>query len=714
MQTTSSSQEPSYPIPVRLKFGILERASLQRWLYPFFLLVLCATAYLPLIYRLGFYWDDWPSIWFLEAFGPESFRQGFSADRPLLAWVFMLTTSLVGKSPVAWQVAGVLMRWLGGVALAWTLLGIWPQRRSAAWATAILFTLYPGFSQQYISVTYANAFLVYAIYLFSRGSMLWAYRLPAWRIPFLALSLLAAGFGLFTTEYFLGLELLRPVLLWLWFSGNQPGVQKTNLRDIRNYLPVVRRWLPYLAIWLVFIVYRLSDKTPRAKITLFSDLATAPIAALTALLRTLAGDFLDANLSAWAWGLDPTRLQDFDTNVIILFFGTIAVTALLVGAFALIVGRDDIDNSGYRRKQSGWGVGLLLLGIVAFFVSGWPVWITNLRLDLLFPWDRLTLMTIPASALLVVGLLRSLSPNRLIWALSLGLLAGAAAGAQFNYRLAYRQDWLEQKSFLWQLVWRVPGLQPGTMLLTSELPFTYVTDNSLTAPINWAYNPSTDSPAADGHRLYTILFDIEARLGKGLPSLEPDVTIHEPYRVLPFDGNTSQALVLFYDPPRCLKVIDPAVDRFLPVKPMYIRDATPLSRLDRILLAPNEPARPPAAYFDPEPSPNWCYYFEKAELYNQAERWEQSVGMADRALKINKHFTEKNVSELNPFIEAYAHTGRWDRAVELTRQSIQTWDKMAVVLCDVWQRIAQTTQSTPERTAAFQNVEQVIQCTLPR
>lgn len=606
------------------------------------------------------------------------------------------------------------MRWLAAVAFAWTLLGVWPQRRSAAWAAAILFTLYPGFSQQYISVTYANAFLVYAIYLFSLGAMLWAYRLPVWRIPLLLLSLLAAGFGLFATEYFLGLELLRPVLLWLSISSDVPGSSKPKARNIRNYLPVLYRWLPYLAIWLTFIVYRLSDKTPRARITLFSDLFAAPLATITGLLRTMAGDFLDANISAWAWGLDPARLQDFDTNVIVLFFGTIVATALLVGVFAWFVGRDDVDNSGYRRKRSGWGMGLLLLGLAAFFVSGWPVWITNLRLDLLFPWDRLTLMTIPASALLAAGLLRSLSPNRLVWALSLGLLAGAAAGAQFNYRLAYRQDWLEQKSFLWQLAWRVPGLQEGTLLLTSELPFTYVTDNSLTAPINWTYNPSAYDPAADGSGLYTMLFDIEARLGKGLPSLEPDVAIHEPYRVLPFDGNTSQALVLFFDPPRCLKVVDLVVDRFLPVKPLYIREATPLSRLDRIVLAPDKPARPPAAYFDPEPSPNWCYYFEKAELYNQMEHWEQSVKLADWALKINKHFTEKNVSELNPFIEAYAHEAQWDRAVELTRQSTQTWDKMTVVLCDVWRRIAQSTSSTPERTAAFQNVEQVIQCTLPR
>ena len=47
-------------------------------------------------------------------------------------------------------------------------------------------------------------------------------------------------------------------------------------------------------------------------------------------------------------------------------------------------------------------------------------------------------------------------------------------------------------------------------------------------------------------------------------------------------GTTSQAIVLFYDPPRCVKVMEPALDRFLPVKPLYIReaDATFEARLD--------------------------------------------------------------------------------------------------------------------------------------
>ncbi len=128
--------------------------------FPLALLILCLISFIPTIYRLGFYWDDWPSIWFYHMWGPSSFREGFAIDRPLLAYVFMLTTPIMGESALSWQLFGVFTRWLTSLALWWTFCGIWPKhKRQASWAV-ILFTIYPGFSQQYISVTYSNAFLV--------------------------------------------------------------------------------------------------------------------------------------------------------------------------------------------------------------------------------------------------------------------------------------------------------------------------------------------------------------------------------------------------------------------------------------------------------------------------------------------------------------------------------------------------------------------------
>ncbi len=256
---------------------------------------------------------------------------------------------------------------------------------------------------------------------------------------------------------------------------------------------------------------------------------------------------------------------------------------------------------------------LWLLGVVAFLVSGWTIWITDLHIELLFPFDRFTLITMLGTSLFIGGLIGLLDWKPWLSRLVLALLVGLSTGIQFQHRLVYRQEWLSQKNFFWQLAWRAPGFAAwhdrddvGDSL--------YLLQRQLAdRPVELDLRPRT----AASHEMPYLLYDIEARLGQGLPEIKAGLPIDMPYRAAAFNGSTSQAIVLFYDPPRCLKVMNPALDRFLPVKPLYIREATPLSRLDLILPAARSPAAPPESIFGPEPAHAWCYYFEKAELYAQ-------------------------------------------------------------------------------------------------
>ena len=143
--------------------------------------------------------------------------------------------------------------------------------------------------------------------------------------------------------------------------------------------------------------------------------------------------------------------------------------------------------------------------------------------------------------------------------------------------------------------------------MTSEIPFAYYSDNSLTAPLNWIYAPHSSS-----HAMPYLLYDIEARLGQGLPEIKTGLPIDQPYRAAAFNGSTSQALVLFYDPPRCLKVMNPALDRYLPVKPLYIREATPLSRLDLILPAADAASRAAGGHLRPRAGARLVLLFRKS------------------------------------------------------------------------------------------------------
>jgi len=696
--------------------------------FPLALLILCLISFVPTIYRLGFYWDDWPSVWFYHMWGPSSFKEGFAIDRPLLAYVFMLTTPIMGESTIAWQLFGVFTRFLTSLTLWWTLSGLWPRNRTQVRWIVILFTVYPGFSQQYISVTYSNAFLVFAMFIFSLGTMIYAYRKPKWFWILLAASLVSSGLTMFISEYFFGLELLRPVILYILLYPRQPNlslVSVTNSDSSQNVFhdsfgKKLRRlflhWSPYLTIMGLFLIWRIFlYQTARGKITLFDKLLENPGKTVLDLLKTIFTDFVEVNFLAWVRTLNPSTLVNFDTYVIVYYFVIIFVSLILtfIYLWKIPVHKEELEESStsFRKK---WSIQAIVIGFYAFLISGWPIWVTDLHIELLFPWDRFTIPIMIGASIMISGLISLVSRKSWISALILGILVGLASGMQFQQRLIYRQEWLSQKYFFWQMVWRAPGIQPGTVLFTSEIPFTYYSDNSLTAPLNWIYNPENYS-----HNMDYLLHDIEARdqidseEGKELIELQPDQSMHVKYRAATFDGSTSQALVLFYDPPRCLKVVDPSIDRYLPVKPLYIREATDLSQPSLIIPKDQNPAIPPEHIFGPEPSHGWCYYFEKAEYYAQIGEWEKVAELGDTALKLNRHFTEKTIAEVIPFIRGYAMSGKWDKAVNLSTDAYRTWDKMEYMLCDVWYIIADSTPKNKDREAALEQIYNEIGCKFP-
>jgi hypothetical protein len=318
-------------------------------------------------------------------------------------------------------------------------------------------------------------------------------------------------------------------------------------------------------------------------------------------------------------------------------------------------------------------------------VGGIPFWLTNLPIGLDFPWDRFTLAMMFGSCLLVAGLIDWLTRTRLQKVVIFGVLIGLASGLHINYANLFRREWNAQLQFFWQLSWRAPAIKPNTLLLTAELPFVYFSDNSLTAPLNWIYAPEYRS----GNMPY-LLYSAEARHEVSLPNLKPDIPVRQPYRATQFEGSTNQALVLFYTPPGCLKVVNPHTDQRMPQKPNYISDMMPLSRLDLIQPDPPLPARPPASVFANEPPVDWCYYFEKAELARQIGDWDQVAKLADQAAQLKERLYEVNAPELVNYIEGYAHTGRWADALLLTDEALALSERMDRMLCDAWDRIAQS------------------------
>ena len=665
---------------------------------PFALLFFCVISFGVLIPWLGFYWDDWPAIWYLQVFGPSGFGEVFAVDRPLLGWLFSITTPLLGTSAAAWQIFGILTRWLSVLAFWWFLRALWPDLPfQTAW-TALLFAVYPGFKQQFISVTYSHVWILGTTFLISYGCMVWAFRKRELFWPLMIGSWVLSTYTLFSVEYYFGLELLRPFILWILLPTS---IYSLHQRLKRIFL----LWIPYLIISAGFLVWRLVYyPTERGNVQFFDKLAANPTATVIDLFETVFIDVVNAGVVAWAQIMDFVRLMGFGRGPTLLYLSGILI-ATAAAIFYLIRLHPEDQTGTVKPIPDRWAIQALPIGGLALLLGGIPFWVTNLPIGLEFPWDRFTLAMMFGSSLLITGIVDLLGRNLLQKAVILGILIGLSSGLHLQYSNLYRREWNLQSDFFRQLTWRAPAIEEDTVLLTAELPFVYFSDNSLTAPLNWIYAPEFDS-----REMPYLLYAAEARHEQSLENFKPGLEIHQSYRATEFNGSTSQAIVLYFTPPGCLKVVDPATDKKIPQKPRFISDMMPISRPDLIHTSTEQPASPPNSIFGVAPEDVWCYYFERAELARQAGDWQDVAELGDQAFQLEHRLYEVNAPELVTYIEGYAYTDRWQDATRLTLDALDLSERMDRTLCDTWERIIPDTSTSAEKLSALTQMKELLPC----
>ena len=382
----------------------------MKYIIPGVLLLLCILSFAPLIPWLGFYWDDWPAVWFFNSLGAAGFQQVFALDRPLLGWLFQITTPLMRESTTAWQIFGIFSRWVNAVAFWWFLRILFPRWRKLAALAAVLFVVYPGFSQQYVSVTYSHAFILSTIFIISMGLMVLAARDPGRMWFLLLVSLLLSGIVLFTVEYYFGLELLRPVILWIVFSEKYSSKKERGKRTLLY-------WSPYFLLLLVFLLYTIFiHETPRGQIKIFDILAANPISGAVYLLGTMGQDFLEASFISWIKLFDVRKWISLDTVQKIGFSIISLLTVCLTYYFVLRLETYHQDeNERGESNRSASTKSYMLLGIVSILVAGWPFWATDLQLKLRFPLDRFTLPMIVGVSLLTTGIVEYIIKSMLTY-----------------------------------------------------------------------------------------------------------------------------------------------------------------------------------------------------------------------------------------------------------------------------------------------------------
>jgi hypothetical protein len=661
-----------------MKNKIISFIKNQKYSIPILLLLIGVLSYGILIPTLGLYWDGWPYMWQYHVFGSSGFPQFVASDRPHSAWIFMLTTWLFGYKLIAYHIASLFFHWISAIFVWWSINIIWPKKRLPNALIAISFIIYPGFLQQPISIPYLHHISHMALFFFSIWGMLFSLQnsIKYWWL--IGICVFVSVLVNFSLEYFTPLELLRPILIWFVFNKKTDKVAKRIIR-------VAKSWVPYFCGLLFFLIWRvLIFKFPTYSPKLMDEFTSISNGNIGNSILILFKNLYTVSISAWSKTFHFPTIGEFGTSATILYFVLLIFVIIIIFVFFRIFHEESTRlESNDLVKTDHYAMQLIIIGLFSIFLSGIMYWVLKLPVSLEFAWDRLNLSFVFGVSLLMVGLMEWLL--RLPWLklLTASLLISLAVGFHFQNTMSFKRDWENFQDFFWQLSWRAPDLKKGTVIMTTNFPLNYYSDNSLTAPLNWTYD--TENKTA---KLNFLFYFTDVRLkSQRLTSLLKNQTIQQPYRSFSFEGNTNNALVLKFAPPGCLQILDPifANAGILPNLTQLEADSIQISNLDQIISNPPFLKNPPSELLPNEPNHDWCYYFEKADLARQSGDWQTIINLGMDAK--NRSLKPRNPSEWLPFIEANIRLEKIEEATSLANLSLQTSDKYLPGLCYTWDRI---------------------------
>jgi len=678
----------------------LEKLFTRNWFYPALLLAVMLLTYGIQFPRLGFYWDDWQVIFLSHQSSPSAYWDYFIYDRPFSAWTYSVTMPVLGLYPLRWQMFTLLARWAAILGFCWALRGVWPERRREVHWIGMLLAVFPGFLQQPVSVAYSQHFIAAALFAFSLAFMVQAVREPRRFWVYTPLALLFSTVHMFIMEYFVGLELLRPALLWILLRRPREDSRPDTARQ------VLRRWLPYWLPLIGFMAFRffvypalLPEIDPNSPI-LLERFPQDPFGALRRFVELGLSDSIYESIFVWLAALEPEAVS-LDETINLFSWGLGLAAAVLVGW---------VDLRGSTREElsaeSEWRFARqsILTGAAALILGGLPVWITDRQASVGTWSDRFSLGMMWGVAVLLVSLVFWLVRGPRRRAALLSILVGLSVATHTQTIHKYSLFWEIQREYYWQLSWRAPALEPGTVIAGPGVPFSYVADYSIGFALNTLYAEEITPEQVP----YWWISAPRTWSVDDLIDLDPDDGIRYDLRNVKYEGTVADVMAVSYNPSRgCLRVLDP-VYRDTLVMEEGEENLWLLANSGQILAREGIDRAALRQLFGPEPKRDWCSYFEKADLARQYEDWDRAVELAGQAAALE--LSPRHGAEWIPFIEAFARIGDWDRALELTLEADQLTEKMDISLCRLWEQLEHETGPSPARAAALEQARAVLGC----
>lgn len=609
-----------------------------------------------LIPALGFYRDDWYLLWAGQSQGASGIIELFRGDRPLVGYLYALEYLLLGDRPLGWHLAALLIKAATALAFFWLARSLWPQKRLETLFLTLLFVVYPGFLQQPNAGVFNPLLLAHLAATLSFGLTLWA--LKARRtisIPLHFLALLLALFYLGIFESMIGLEAGR-ILLAGYVSWREERTSRGAFRKTWPHL------LPYLLLAGAFLYWRLflfESTRPSVDIhRLLAEYTASPARSLLTLTVAALKDVIETTVFAW---FVPAYQLTVSADVWDALFAALLASLVLGLGYAYLrltarrewAAADDSPTDALDAPSM-----MMWLGAPIVIIGLLPITLAGRDIQFSLQWDRYTLHVAVGVSLFVGGFVFRAMQGWPRWAVLFSLLA-LGVTAQYHSAAQYRDFWTDERSLWWQLTWRAPGLEKGTLLIV-QIPgrSALAEDYEIYAPADMIYYPEAGL-SLSGDVLNALTIPRILR-GEVRGSVNRGVYVRK---------NFGHVLMAVVPAPRsCLHVLNGQQVEL----PGYVNaqalTAAAYSDITRVI-ADTPPAVPPAAVFGREPQRGWCYYYQQMDLARQMGNWERVVEIGEAALEMG--FQPRDRSEWMPLFEAYANTGALEEAARIASEIMQ-------------------------------------------
>jgi hypothetical protein len=648
------------------------------------LIVVCSLlAYGVMVPWLGLYTDDWTFLSAYHNFGSQGLFDYFQLHRPVWGLTYQIAMPLLGTKAWVWNLYGIFWRVTASLSFYWLLRLVWPQRKKFALMAGVLFAIYPGYLLQPLSLVMGQVVMVYAVFILSLVFTVLAIQNTKHKIVFTILAMFGSLFNITAMEYFLPLEVIRLVLIYVVLPGNR--------KPSKRFFDSLKLWLPYAVVLLAVAIYRVffyKDQTNIYSMVLLNALKANAFTALVQLVKDILNSIYQASIYAWVQPLGSlfTAVRHLNKlNLIILGFSGAVFLVVLFAALRLIKREPQPGRSGIDWTP-------LIVSLIALFIAGWPFYITGLKVLPSGFYSRFTLPFIFGAAILVAFILDLIKIN---WASALvfSILVSSGIGYHFTSQNSLRMVTVDNTRTVYELLWRIPGLQPGSTLVVNE-GSEYFTYSTLAAQLNLLY------PLQPGEKIsYGWFWPKELSQLTSNP-ITAGQNFTEGLIPYPFSGNTSRLIAIQTLPDACLRVIAP--ESIKVEKSLVNYGVSSISDPSLINLNDQQKALEIQA-FGPEPAHGWCYYFEKTDLALQKG---DLASIVENYAQVQKQSLKAlQPVEWLPYIEGLGRAGKVSDALGISQQLLteQKSDKpLTDGVCSTWSRIKVSNPSSAVTTAMTQ------------